>query len=235
MTVYYLSGPMRGKPDYNRETFSAVEAELHDLFASETGATWAPESARTVTNPARNFGGNTSLKPSVHLTLDFKQVLESDVIVQLPGWQSSEGAVREARLALWAGKRFVKATQRDAAQVGDTEARHTWVFTNIDGPEFSESVRAGALDEAKQLITGDRNNAYGPPWQDFARAAGILTALGYRGPEGRDLASHDTAIFVTAVKLSRLMWTPAKRDSWVDIAGYAGCGLECAMHEAGAA
>lgn len=33
------------------------------------------------------------------------------------------------------------------------------------------------------------------------------------------------------VKLSRLMWTPAKRDSWVDIAGYAACGLECALHE----
>jgi hypothetical protein len=36
---------------------------------------------------------------------------------------------------------------------------------------------------------------------------------------------------IMAVKISRLMWTPAKRDSWVDIAGYAGCGFECAVNE----
>ena len=39
---------------------------------------------------------------------------------------------------------------------------------------------------------------------------------------------HDIAIMIIQVKTSRLMWTPAKRDSWVDIAGYAGCGYECA-------
>jgi hypothetical protein len=93
------------------------------------------------------------------------------------------------------------------------------------------SPRGDALDEAKGLITGDRNNSYGPPTQDFARAAGVLNALGYRAHEGRQLLPHDIALMVMAVKQSRLVWTPAKRDSWVDIAGYAACGLECAMEE----
>jgi hypothetical protein len=35
------------------------------------------------------------------------------------------------------------------------------------------------------------------------------------------------------LKTSRLAWTPTKRDSWVDDAGYAGCGYECALEEAG--
>lgn len=96
----------------------------------------------------------------------------------------------------------------------------------------SESPRASALNEARELICGDRNNSYGPPTQDFQRSADALNAYGYRGPDGRDLQAHDVAIMIMAVKLSRLMWTPQKRDSWVDIAGYAGCGYECAIEEA---
>lgn len=94
------------------------------------------------------------------------------------------------------------------------------------------SVRESMLDEAKSLVLGDRNATYGPPNQDFDRSAGQLNALGYRGPGGRELLGHDIAIMVMSIKLSRLVWTPDKRDSWVDIAGYAACGLECAVIEA---
>jgi hypothetical protein len=37
---------------------------------------------------------------------------------------------------------------------------------------------------------------------------------------------------VGMVKTSRLMHSRAKRDNWVDVAGYAGCGYECAVEEA---
>jgi hypothetical protein len=87
--------------------------------------------------------------------------------------------------------------------------------------------RAKLLREAERLVTNDRNNSYGPPTQDFDRSSGILNALGYRKNEGQLLQAHDIAIIVSAVKLSRLMWSPEKRDSWVDIAGYAACGYEC--------
>lgn len=92
-----------------------------------------------------------------------------------------------------------------------------------------ETVRGSVLDEAKGLITGDRNNTYGPPHQDFQRSADAATAFGYKGPGGRDLQAHDIAILVGLVKISRLMWTPGKRDSWVDLAGYAACGYECVV------
>jgi hypothetical protein len=89
------------------------------------------------------------------------------------------------------------------------------------------SARVSILHEAEEAITGDRNNSYGPPTQDFKRTAAILNALGYRGPADTDLLPHDVAIIISAVKLSRLMWSPHKRDSWVDLAGYAACGYEC--------
>jgi hypothetical protein len=98
----------------------------------------------------------------------------------------------------------------------------------------SLSARAVLLREAEALVTGDRNNTYGPPTQDFRRTADMLTALGFRAaPEGREIEAHDVAVIVIAVKLSRLTWSPAKRDSWVDIAGYAACGNECAEEAAG--
>ena len=89
-------------------------------------------------------------------------------------------------------------------------------------------TRGDMLDEAKGLVTGDRNNTYGPPNQDFQRTADMMSAYGFR-VDDRPLTSADVAIFMSLLKISRLKWTPTKRDSWVDLAGYAACGLECAI------
>ncbi len=90
--------------------------------------------------------------------------------------------------------------------------------------------RAELLDEAKRLTTGDRNIQYGSPTQDFERTAAILNAMGYAKASPRDgfvqIEPHDVALMVAAVKMSRLAWSPEKRDSWVDLAGYAACGHE---------
>ena len=94
------------------------------------------------------------------------------------------------------------------------------------------TARSQLLEEASELVSRDRNIDYGPPAEDFARTAGILTALGYRSPAGA-VTAPDIAIILMAVKLSRLAETPAKRDTWVDIAGYAACGWE-ALVESGA-
>lgn len=105
------------------------------------------------------------------------------------------------------------------------------------------SPRAELLNETIHLITGDRNNQYGPPTQDFRRTAEAATALGYRltklpanAPDcptcgARPLKPHDTAVFVALVKLSRIMWSFFKRDHWADLAGYAACGYECTVEE----
>lgn len=212
MTTYYISGPMRGKPGYNQAQFREVAKELE---------IWAPAGSKII-NPADNFGGRVDLEPGEYMALDLKQVLEADTIVQLPDWQSSEGAIREAQLGVWADKSFVQASYRPD--------KNRWLFTDVDAPEFSESPRGDVLDEAKQLITGDRNNAYGPPTQDFQRTADMASAFGFQ-VNGQPLASHHVAIFMVLLKMSRLAWTPTKRDSWVDTAGYAGCGYECAVTE----
>lgn len=93
--------------------------------------------------------------------------------------------------------------------------------------------REEILHGATIAVTQQRNNTYGPPTQDFDRTARILNAIGFRivdsTGEPLPISSHHIAIIQIAVKLSRLTWSPTHRDSWIDVAGYAACGFECAM------
>lgn len=92
--------------------------------------------------------------------------------------------------------------------------------------------REDLLEEAIAITTGDRNSAYGDPIQDFRRSANILNAMySDKLKPGKTFRSHDVAMIVIAIKLSRLQWSPDRRDSWTDIAGYAGCGFECTVRE----
>lgn len=228
MTTYYISGPMRGLPDYNYPAFLEVERQLAAELVSCDGVVEPFE----ILNPARNFDGDTTREVQEYMNLDLQMILRAEVIVLLPGWRESSGARREVQLAIWSGKRFVKAFLFE---------ENYWVFEPIETPtlEDTESPRASALDEAKQLITGDRNNSYGPPTEDFRRTADMATAFGFRvvthrGAEPEPLQPHHVAVFMMMLKTSRLAWSPRKRDSWVDAAGYAGCGYECAETEAAA-
>lgn len=146
---------------------------------------------------------------------------------------------------------FFSPPERDPHKLNvNSETNPKTPFESEYNPlEFVQSIqdeldktppRQEALEEAIGLVTGDRNSAYGPPMQDFERTAGALSAMGYRRLDPKDaydhptalkINPHDVAIFVMMVKISRIMSTPGKRDSWVDIAGYAGCGYECSTQE----
>lgn len=217
----YISGPMRGKPDFNYGAFNEVEAAIR-----ETRSVFPPDVE--VMNPARNFGGDQTRDTTEYLTVDLSQVLAADAVVLLPDWRNSEGAKLEVRVAVATGKRFYESQKINVGTDGSTDM--VWGFreASVPGEVIDASARAAVLTEATQLITGDRNNAYGPPTQDFDRTAAMASAFGFQ-VNGQPLAAHHVAIFMILLKTSRLAWTPAKRDSWVDAAGYAGCGYECAV------
>lgn len=231
-SVVYIAGPMTGYPDFNYPAFHAAEQVLSN------------DGLCTVINPARNHGGRQDLDRDRYLRTALTQVMESDMIVVLDGWEDSRGAVLEVHTALeldtpvfelgcvidphWEDECRIIREGNDLLY-GCPGGDGTDIVK--DPTETHEPARARLLADAQRLICGDRNAQYGDPYDDFARTAGALNALGYQAPGGAPLSPSDVALFQIQVKLSRIISTKTKMDSWTDIAGYAACGYEVATRE----
>lgn len=89
-------------------------------------------------------------------------------------------------------------------------------------------TRKDCLDAAAKAALTDRAREYGDPEDSF----GLIAALWSRYTE-RDISSADVAVMMILLKLARVEGNPRHMDSWVDIAGYAACGAECASAMSG--
>ena len=86
------------------------------------------------------------------------------------------------------------------------------------------AMRRAVLNEAAAIVTGAREAAYGGPEQSFGTIADLWSVY-----LGRAVAPHDVAALLALLKLARIKHSGGQhRDSWVDLAGYAACGAECA-------
>ncbi|AEJ93556.1 hypothetical protein AIRMID_50 [Mycobacterium phage Airmid] len=74
------------------------------------------------------------------------------------------------------------------------------------------------LQEAERLINGERQQQYGEATESFERIAGMWSAY-----VGKELTPHDVVNLMVLLKVSRAKFG-YHRDSYVDIAGYAGLG-----------
>lgn len=71
------------------------------------------------------------------------------------------------------------------------------------------------LEEAERLTSTDREDQYGDPLQNWTRTARLMSAV-----LGREVTPSQAILCMIGVKLARLAHE-MKRDSVVDIAGYA--------------
>lgn len=81
------------------------------------------------------------------------------------------------------------------------------------------------LDQAKSLISGDRIKEYGPPIENFTRIAKMWSII-----LGIEITASQVAQCMIGLKMTRLIQTEKHADSWVDLAGYAATGGECALY-----
>lgn len=84
---------------------------------------------------------------------------------------------------------------------------------------MSNITREQILDEAKRIVTQDRETQYGKPEDSFARIAAFWST--YLAVE---VKPHDVAAMMTLLKIARIAVQPTKADSWYDSAGYMACG-----------
>jgi Domain of unknown function (DUF4406)/Domain of unknown function (DUF6378) len=197
----YVSGPMRGYPELNRQSFNEVSAVLKDHGAD-------------VFSPADkvNTGEHSAATPyDEAIRLDIQMLLESTGICLLPGWQASEGARFEVEVAKNLGLKFYRAEVESGV----------WIYKASDVPtEGAEGID----QEARRLVYGDRAATYGHPRGDFAIIAKHWTAtlLPYL-KEGYEITGDQVALMMASLKLARLAKTPTHRDSQVDAIGYLLC------------
>lgn len=87
------------------------------------------------------------------------------------------------------------------------------------------------LQEAAELINGDRNVSYGTPTQNFENIAEMWTTrLKHKLKPGEQFVSTDVADLMILLKVARNI-AQRKRDNYTDLAGYAGCGYEAMLKE----
>jgi hypothetical protein len=122
-----------------------------------------------------------------------------------------------------------KSTQLKAEEWDNTPVPEQVVDVPSEPTEQAAVVptpRSEVLREAEQLITGDRNQTYGDPTENFQNIADQWTVqFRHLLKDGARFTPAHVAQGQILVKTSRMIAQP-KRDNYVDIAGYAACGWE---------
>jgi hypothetical protein len=96
-----------------------------------------------------------------------------------------------------------------------------------DSNEYIKQVtdtpyRVEALREAARITTQDRNTSYGGPEENFTRTAKLWSVI-----LGIDISNEQVAMMMIGLKMARFAHGAGfQPDTWIDIAGYAGCGYE---------
>ena len=93
--------------------------------------------------------------------------------------------------------------------------------TDSSVPE-QNPLRVEALREAAKIISSDRNKQYGAPEDNFDRTAKIWYVI-----LGIPIRNEDVSMMLVGLKVARYASKSGYQpDTWIDIAGYAGCGYE---------
>ena len=91
-------------------------------------------------------------------------------------------------------------------------------------------TRADILHAAEKCVCGQREQDYGTPENNFKAIAELweayLNKACTRGVNVR-VEAKDVAAMMALLKIARIAAGGGKADSWIDLAGYAACGVEC--------
>ena len=86
-------------------------------------------------------------------------------------------------------------------------------------------TRDEVLDRARVCVSGEREQDYGSPEQNFKTIALLWSVYIQRRGRGY-LDDKDVAAMLSLLKIARIASGNAKADNWIDLAGYAACGGE---------
>ena len=83
--------------------------------------------------------------------------------------------------------------------------------------------RSEILQKAEEYVTKDRAASHGDMEDNFTWIADYWTVY-----TGHQFDADDVAVMMMLLKIARIGSNNKNPDNWIDIAGYAACGGECA-------
>ena len=83
--------------------------------------------------------------------------------------------------------------------------------------------REECLRKASEIVNGQREQQYGTPENNFGTIAELWSVY-----LETDVSPVDVAMMMSLLKIARISTGTFKEDSFIDLAGYAGCGYEIA-------
>lgn len=92
-------------------------------------------------------------------------------------------------------------------------------------------LRKELLSKAIEVTEGARQQHYGSPEDNFKNIADLwqlYLSQRFENADEPEIKTTDVAIMMLLMKVARLVNDPHHDDSWLDIAGYAACGSQCA-------
>lgn len=137
-----------------------------------------------------------------------------------------EGVVSKYQNSSFSDERLVNTNDNGPLYVDLRNLKKEADFVTKDSP------RSEILDEAKTLITGDRNLSYGTPTQNFQNTADLWNVqLGHKLKDGEKFTGTDVALLMTHLKMARLIASGTKRDNYADAIGYMACAWETVVSD----
>ena len=94
----------------------------------------------------------------------------------------------------------------------DAPSPHCGAMMNKD------NYRTRLLDEASNLINGDRQDEYGPPADNFQRVADLWNAFGDQ--DNAEIEAWQVCVFLALLKVARLSGPKPSWDTFVDASAY---------------
>jgi hypothetical protein len=89
------------------------------------------------------------------------------------------------------------------------------------GLEKNETPKT-LLDEARDIVYGDREQTHGEPVRNLAAIASMWTPI-----FGADVTPEKVCLAMIALKVARAVNNPRHRDHWIDIGGYVALAERC--------
>lgn len=238
MALRHIDAKEPDVEDCLREVVDAVSAELpkiEGVAETEEKKGWTEvtqEKYKKVAAAMRTalvsiFGNYADVEDRLRTAdVEIQSVLLNERICAQPASYPIEGIAVEAE----------KLETEDEPDEGEAEKLET--ENEPDEGEAKKLTRAAVLEKARACVCGEREQDYGSPedsfgciaelWEAYLRAACIAPDSVVR------VTPADVAMLMALLKIARVgtSCVGGTADSFVDLAGYAACGAECADVEA---